>query len=602
MALLPAAMAERLFEAASYSREGMRAFREHREHRERQIVGYHYTDEGAGDRQPVNMLELARTTYMTNLVAQTPRADVSARQQGYQQLRATAQMLEVAINNTLDDIGYGEELENVVRDALTGMGIMCMGLSSHDETVEIDGVSYDPGRVMCGSIDLTDFVLDMTAKSEEGCQFKGHRYRLPYDYVMGSKLYKSSAKMHLEPTPYDRYDDYGLDRIESLSGLSAWGQEDVSDQIELWDFYMPHEGENGLVVTAFMTFGAAGEAEGRVLRVMEWEGHEDGPYRILSFAKVPNNVLPLPPMAHLVDLADLGNTLFRKLARQADRQKRIGLGRAGSAKDVRIVKEAEDGEVVLTIDPEAFKEAGIGGIDPNSNLFFMQVRDLWSYFGGNVDALAGLAQQGDTFGQERMISTAASKRMQKMQQKTAEFAAQDMKAIGWYLFTDPLLDLPVHIPSPRGTVSVPVRLTAQKLMGDFYSYNFDIQPFSLQYLSPSEKLQVITSVFERFIIPYLSVMMQEGKSLQFGNLLKLIAKNSNVPEIAELYSDADDMKEEPMFRTGGDMREQIRSMKPPTTTRRVERTSSKQSPQRERQSAMMQSLTKAAGAAQAARS
>jgi hypothetical protein len=80
------------------------------------------------------------------------------------------------------------------------------------------------------------------------------------------------------------------------------------------------------------------------LRVARTTGRTSGPYHMLGFTPVSDNILPLPPRAIWYDLHTLGNRIARKLARQAERLKRVLAYEGKAAEDDAEIAEADDGE------------------------------------------------------------------------------------------------------------------------------------------------------------------------------------------------------------------------------------------------------------------
>src|SRR5208337_3159153 len=81
-----------------------------------------------------------------------------------------------------------------------------------------------------------------------------------------------------------------------------------------------------------------------LLKVVEWEGPECGPYYKLGYSDVPGNLLPLPPVALWRDLHELSNKLFRKLGNQAEGQKTVLGFTGGDEESVSNFQKASDGD------------------------------------------------------------------------------------------------------------------------------------------------------------------------------------------------------------------------------------------------------------------
>ena len=511
---------KRLRTAIEYSRRRLQPFREQRYETLRQYVGYHYSDDGAADRVPVNMLELAINIYTQQMAARSPKALVHTQ---FKPLKPLAANFELALNQLLSEIRFGDTIRLAVIDALVGVGIIKTGLE-RKASVEIDGFLHDVGQPFADVISLDNWVHDTTATKLEKCQFMGDRYRLPLEMVKQSPAFSNTD--NLKATIKTSYNEQGDTKAESLSGGTQVDPDEYADHVELWDIWLPAE---NLLITI------PAEGEGKPLRVIEWDGPENGPYHMLSFSPVPGNIMPLAPSALWMDLHDLANRMFRKLGRQAERQKTV-LGIQSGAEDDgdRIIK-TNDGEALRMDNPDRAREYRFGGIDQPSLAFLLQVKDLFAYLGGNLDSLGGLSPMADTLGQDQLLAQNASKRVADMQDRVIEFTKDVIKSLGFYLWNDPLIELPLTKRVPGfDSLSVPVTFGPDAKEGDFLDYNISIETYSMQHRSPQMKLQALTQVFGQFIVPFAPMLAEQGIGIKFESLLKTISKYANVEELNDI--------------------------------------------------------------------
>jgi hypothetical protein len=122
-----------------------------------------------------------------------------------------------------------------------------------------------------------------------------------------------------------------------------------------------------------------------------------------------------------------------------------------------------------------------------------------------------------------------------MQDRVITFAKEIINSLGFYLFNDPLINLPLTKPVPGfEELSVPVDFNALAMQGDFLDYNIEIEPYSMQHQSPQMKLQTLVQVFQQFIAPYVPMMAEQGIGINFEGLLRTIAKYANVSELNDV--------------------------------------------------------------------
>lgn len=568
---LSAAEVQRLQEAVASSRKRLEPFREARLAALRQYVGQHYGDDGTHDKVPLNLLELAVSVYTRRLAARNPRALVRTFQRT---LKTSAAHLEMAVNHLIEEIRLIDTLRRAAMEAMFGLGVVKVGLNA-SATVELGGYLHDVGQPFADVVSLDDWVHDMNARALEECEFVGNRYRVSLNDLLESGLYDEAAVRRLAPREWQAFDGDGEARAESLSQGAGGERREFRDHVELYDLWLPRE---NLIVTL------AEDLTGPTLREAEWNGPEEGPYHVLSFNEVPGNLMPLAPAAHLwMDLHTLANRLFNKLEKQALRQKTVYGAHAAATEDAERTIEAEDGEVIRLDTPTPVQGMPFPGIDQASLLFTVHVKDLATYLWGNLDALGGLGPQSATLGQDQLLQNNAGQRLEDMQDRMYGFTAHIVQALAQHLWTDPLIELPLVKRIEAFDVAIPYTWTPEDREGDFLQYNIEIEPYSMQHHSPSERLQTLVQVFQTFLAPFAPVMAQQGLGLDFRGLMGVLAKYTNMTELNELMTVV-----APLAGAETPVGEPPRKLA--TTTRNYVRTSRAAPTNQSRDLALMQSL------------
>lgn len=516
---------QKLRSAVEWSRLRLRPYRESRMDALKQYVGAHWNSDTQSERYPINLLELAVQVYRRQLAARRPAVTIAARDRRDKPLAAT---LEVAVNDVLREIDAERSFQSAVFDAIFSIGVVKVGLTE-SALADANGWLNDPGIPFIDVVDLDDLVLDMTARKWDAQLFCGNRYVLPYDEVMDSKLFRGRD---IKPSIISPYNEQGDRRAWSLGTSTSWSDESLArDMVEMWDVWLP-------IDRLMLTFCAdtTGGLMGDPIRTVEWSGPEEGPYHHLSFQPVSSNLMPVAPIANLRDLADLTNRVFRKLGRQAERQKTITLVSGGADEDGERVMRADDGDVIRVDRPEATREARFGGIDQPSLAFAIQTRDLFSYLAGNLDAMGGLSTMAPTLGQEELLKASSSQKIQDMQASMLKFARAVCKAVSWYVWTDPIRDYQLLKPVAGTDIEVPVVFGPKDRDPEskFLEMSLDIRPTSMQDASNTQRLQTITQTFTQYLSPLAPIMQQQGMMLNVDGFLRQVAELTNTPEIMEL--------------------------------------------------------------------
>lgn len=546
MAIFPAQKLSNLQNAMAYSYRKLAPFRNNRLSALKQYVGRRYGENGTEAEVPMNLVELTINVYKQHL-ANTPSVLATTRPF---ELRAKANKLTLALNELIRRISFGDTLEMVVMEAFVGMGIAKKGLDGSVQ-LEIEKQRHRGGMPFWDCVGLDNWVHDMTAKVLGNAQFMGNSYQIPYEDAMDSGIFGKAKDRIVKPGQCTVQET-----DQSLSGGDGPDRETLYDMIDLWDVWLPKEG----VVVTFQSVGQGDDAfSGPALHAYSWKGPEHGMYRTLSFHPVPGNIMPLPPAALWMDMHELANKLFRKLGRQADRQKTVtGVRRAGVADGDRI-KKAADGEMIAMDDPNNVKEYKYGGISQETLAFLIHVRDLYSYMRGNLDSLGGLSAQSETLGQDKLLSESASQRIRDMQEKTENFATAEITDLGEILWYDPLIELPLIKRVPGTDITVPVNFGPTDRQDEYFSFDICIEPYSMRKHTPESRLNVIMQVVNNTIIPMMPLLQQQGIGLNVEALLKTISKYARLPELEEILIFAD-----PQIQSD----QSVQSMgKSPTTTR-----------------------------------
>jgi len=493
----------------------------------RQYVTSHYGAGGADDRVPVNFLELAVDIYTYQLSAKAPRVCVTAKSLS---LRPVVANFESVMNHLLEtQLNLEVSFRQAVKDAMFGLGIMKVG-KTPVAAVDIDGNSYSIGQPFADPVSLDDWVHDSTAKRWSQIGFCGDRYVIPYeDMLRAPEFFNPEALDGVRPDERRSTNPTGETRASTISSDTASTDEDWRPTVEVVDLWIPSEG----ILLTLLSDDDSGKPP---LRVMEWQGPRRGPYHLLGFNDVPDNIMPLAPASLLTDLHDLANRLFRKLGRQADRQKTITVVQRGGEQDGQRVVEASDGETIAIDNPQNAQQLQFGGVEGNTLAFLLQVKDLITYMGGNLDTLGGLSPQADTLGQEQMLGANSSKRMASMANRTHSFMRGVVEDVGFYVWTDPFQEYPLDKTIPGTDIVISTTLRPEHRREDFYHMAMDIEPYSMQDQTPAMKLQAMTGLIRELIVPLMPMLQAQGIVLNGRGLLTRAAKYAQIDGLDEIVT------------------------------------------------------------------
>ncbi len=516
---------KRLIKSIDWSERNLEFARRKRIEAIMMYVGSHYGEAGPSCAVPVSSLKMAVDIYVRSLAPHAPRALATTVRED---MRPAAMNLELAVNEIPDEIGLDDTLRKWVTEALFSFGILKIGLHGVGEA---RGQEY--GRTFVDVITLDDYFLDMSAKSVNTIQYEGNSYWMKVDDL--KKMKKWSHHKNIEGVTFDEYtvvNDHGEERAEKITVQET--AEVFAKRKWLKDVYLPDE---GLMVTY--------SVKDKVLyNVIEWNGPKEGPYLKLGFSDVPGNLLPLPPVSVWRDLHELGNALFRKLGQQADSEKSV-LGFSNIDEDaVEAFKNARDGSGITFTSGEP-KTLVAGGVNQKTLAFYLQTRDLFSYFAGNLDSLGGLATMSETATQDKMLSAAASAQLKDMTVRTVDALKVLFGALAFYEWNDPIRTRTLQQSIPNTTYKVSTKWNSDSRKGKISDFQIDIDIYSLQDNSPSTKLQKLQMILTQYIIPMMPLIERAGGTLDAQRLLEIVARYSDTPEVAEIVVFADRPMEPP---------------------------------------------------------
>jgi len=515
----------RLLKAIENSTRVLRPFREVRKKLVKDFVGSMYGSSGDSGRQDIimNLMYQTAETYTMSLAANRPRVLVTAQ---HTDVTWFAHSFQLGINNLIKEIRLEDTLRKAVMDSFFSMGIVKV-YTADAGLVELEGEDawVDPGKPFAENISLDDFCYDTTASEWRKSSFALNKYRISREKVLNDGAYNKKVAEELDVV--SQYPGWNADsgEVPIREMLKSETQEaGIEPMIDLMDVWLP---KDKLVVT--LPVGKNTEP----LRVVEWEGPENGPFHTLSLTcEVPDNIMPVSPAMNLKPLHDLINGLLRKQRRQAQRQKDIPFYQAGHQDDARRIEGASDGEWTRVDNPDSVNVMKMGGVDPQNQAFSHSMKDTYDRMAGNLQMMAGLGPQSDTLGQDKLIHGAVTKREANMQYRVVDFTSRICRDLGSLLWHDQVLEIPQDFETSG--IKVRADWTPEVREGDFIDYNFEIEPFSMMYKSPSERMQGISSFVTQIALPMEGMMQQYGGTIDIQELVEMYAELMDMPRLKQI--------------------------------------------------------------------
>lgn len=520
----------RLMKAVEHSEKLLAAPRKIRVDMLKRYAGSEYSDEGASEDTPLNEIALAVNSLIQNLAGGEPQAlvltfDPNQSVAAYDQGKA--------LNKASKRLGMRRKLHRYMRDAILGpMGIARIGaaeagtIPTRELFPDLDEDGDESiGEMLMDVISFDNWVHDMTADSLEHIWFCGHRYWVRRDMVKHylPELKPSDLVEDQEPT----HDQWGGPRASTISrGNDTFDKEDYEPRLWLWDLYMPTE----QVIITTQVWGT-----GEVAHVEPYTGMRQGPYRWLFYDVIPDQILPKSIIGDIALLHDFLNSTMRKLIEDTQSAKTILGYTPEGAEDAERVIDANNRKAVQMRDPDKAKEFNFGGPQQEEVAMLLQTRNIASTFAGNLDSYAGLGPQADTLGQEKMIQSAASQKINAMSIETASFVVELFEAIRWNMWHVPMWPerFTKEVPATGHSIQAQWGMAEADESGAFDDFEMQIEPYSMVYKSPEERIQSIIMLFRDLITPAMAGgLMKEVPD--FGKLMEIVAQYMNLPELRHI--------------------------------------------------------------------
>jgi hypothetical protein len=347
-------------------------------------------------------------------------------------------------------------------DAIFMAGFVKTGLAVGSEVLQFDGADLPIGRPYIERVDPDDIVLDPMARDWDEQNFIGNRYRVDLDHVAEMGI-MDPALMKLA----SRYEQGGVGAVEKLSGRCPASYTRTSPGTSIWWTCTSPRG-SGLHDPL-----REGQVGGQVPGTVRVRRPDSGPYHMLAFTPVSDNLLPVAPAMIWHDLHVLGNRIARKLARQAERASVSWRIRVTPWTTQRIA-DAEDGEGVKVEDVDKIKEVNYGGATEDSYEWMRGSRGPSPKQAGSIELLQGVNTNSPTATQAEMLQANSSVRLGDMQSVVSNFAGAAMDDVKFLLHTDPLIELPLAR-RVRGQEQQ-AYLTPEARVGDWADYALVTKP------------------------------------------------------------------------------------------------------------------------------
>lgn len=486
--------------------------------------GFYQGGQGHARRpMPLNIIDRGVQIIAPFLVTNNPRVLIETRYGASKPgMRAFAITLELALAHLFDEIRLAQRtLRPIVIDSLFGMGITKTGVWSSG-TVDMGDWTADVGQPYCDRVDFNDYFGDISARSREEMMLEGNRYRLPLQYVQESGLFKNFDR--LVPEVHQEKDTDPKTEVDNTDVEYT----ELRETVELQDVYLPDE---GIIIT--LPLPGYGN---QIMRTVEWNGPEGGPYDILMYKNFPESIIPIPPVYIWLDISKTLNIMARKMAENCEREKSIGIYQQGNEEDAERWKNAKHGDLIGLVNPETAQEITVGGFEPKSMEFLQYLEHQFAISYSNLYGIGGRGAQAKTLGQEQMLQYNATRALDDMVEQFHDFTRQVVKKLAFFLWTNPTKQIPLI--RDVGGINIEVTYSEEAQEGDFVDYSFNIDPYSLSRMNPELRFQKMMELISGVILPLAPLAMQQGSYPDVDKIVKEMGRYLHIPNLETWWKSA----------------------------------------------------------------
>jgi len=532
----------KLFDTLEYNYRTTRTYRDKHTELIKTYAGTLYQEENRRTDLVPLLLQTAEA-YIIALAANLPQINVSTHDK---KLRPFANNYKIAMNNLLKEIRADETFQEVLLDSFFGPAFVKIYMADAPRVQMEDDTWMNPGQPYFERVGLHRFVWDMQSPKWSQRGFSADRYRVPM-HQLQDDIYDRKVTAKLQPTT--KYEGQEDDAPEDIINRQRGGDSDeYTEMIDLTDVWMPNSGKNGLVVT--WPCDRKFRCYGKPLAVLDWDGNEDGPHKMFNNGPVPDNTLSTSPAANLKPLHDLANSVMRKLASQARRQKDLNIYAPAGIEDAKRLQTGNDGDWIKAMDPSMINVLKQGGVDPGNAQFFGIINDVYGSAAGNLQAKLGLGAQADTARQEQMIHQKVNTQEAGMKIRWMKFVTDVVTDLGSLLWKDVVKEMPGEFTLPGTDITIDASWSPAHRQGSFMDYNFTVEVYSMAYQDPRAKAAALQQELQ-MMMPMMQLWQGQGIQLDLKAYLDIKSELLDLPRLKEIFKYDQPVPQESEGASGG---------------------------------------------------
>ena len=109
------------------------------------------------------------------------------------------------------------------------------------------------------------------------------------------------------------------------------------------------------------------------------------------------------------------------------------------------------------------------------------------------------------------------------------------------MWSDPVERYPIRLTSqPLGPIDT-FLTPEERGTHDFLMHEVDIEPHSMQFVSPQQRMAKLNQIIQGVVIPSLPMMGQQGLGIDYKELLNTFSRYADLPELKDIIVGLEDV-------------------------------------------------------------
>lgn len=481
---------------------------------------------------PENLFFTYVATMLPNLVFDNPAVTVGAKRMITHE--ALARFMEMGMNGWIKEVRLRDELEAACVDMLFSFGVLKTGIEPRSDfnTGIKAGVqerfTMDALMPYLVRVSPSNFVIDSQCAHWQTARLLGHQFQRDYKDLLGDDRYDQQVVRGMTP------DDEPFPGRSQEERVTPKSRTDVHrDRCTLYELYFPEYQQ----IATLALYGAGGSEKSAWVRPpTAYHGPGEGPFTCFGVYIVPDQVYPLPPIAAFAEQALELNAHAGAAAKEAASHKKIVLADSAQTELLNVIQRAENGSVwgVKGLNAQSVAQVELGGALKDRLTYLQMLLMRCDRLSGQSDAQRGRAA-GVTATEASLVDANSDARTEFIHLKFRQACKDALSKVGWYLFHDPGVVMPVSMRDPT---------TGQPFEGLFLGgiqpgqedmnwpdLFLDIEPYSMRRVDPAVEQQRAQMMIA--LVAEIAPMIMQLPFVNWSNLLDMIGEANNLPDFAQ---------------------------------------------------------------------